>query len=158
MATEESSFQMLDDDRREIVAKALFEAFEEDFGRRGVSRESAKSFFEQNFRAHNELLTIWEGGELAATAAYVRTDKFYISNVYVSPGVRGRGFARMAVAAAEKALAENHDPKTASLWCEKDLVAMYEKLGYAKKVSNFQVSRDKFVEIMERPLAVHSTA
>ena len=151
MATEES-FQSLDDERRGIVADALFEAFEEDFARRGVSRESAASFFEQNFRAHNELLTLWEGDALAATAAYVRGDKFYVSNVYVSPAFRGRGFARRAVAAAEEALAAAHDPKTVLLWCEKDLVAMYEKLGYEKKESNHRIARERFVDIMQKHL------
>jgi predicted GNAT family acetyltransferase len=152
MATE-ASFQTLDDGRKEIVAAALHGAFAKDFARRGVSEGSAKSFLEQNFRAHNDLLTIWDGGELVATAAYVRADRFYVSNVYVPPGARGRGWARKAVAAAEKALAEAHGPGTACLWCEKGLVEMYEKLGYAKKTSNFQVSRDEFVEIMEKDIS-----
>lgn len=144
------SFQALDDERRGIVADALHAAFEEDFGRRGVSRESAASFFEQNFRAHNDLVTLWDGDALVATAAYVRGDKFYVSNVFVSPAFRGRGFARRAVAAAEAALVAAHDPRSVLLWCDKALVPMYEKLGYEKRETNHQIARERFVEIMEK--------
>lgn len=156
MAIEVLPFRTLDDDRKEVVADALHDAFESDFSRRGVSKESAKSFMEQNFRAHNELLTVWDGGALAATAGYVRADKFYISNVYVAPEARGRGWARTAVAAAEDALAENHGARHAHLWCDKELSGMYEKLGYAMKTTNFQIGREKFVDVMEKRLAPKS--
>ena len=156
MATGAIPFTELSDDRKEIVADALHEAFESDFSRRGVSKESAKSFLEQNFRAHNLLITVWEDGALVATAGYVRADKFYISNVYVAPESRGKGLARTAVTAAEDALVENHGARHAHLWCDRELSGMYEKLGYALKTANFQIGREKFVDVMEKRLAPES--
>lgn len=149
---EEVSFQELPDAKRDEVATALFAAFEDDFRRRGVSEEGACSFLDQTFQAHHELLTFWDGGLLVSTAAYMRSDKCYVCNVWTAPTRRGQGWARRAVRAAERALAERHGPRHVYLWCDKELVGMYAALGYRTKTSGFQVGRDKFVEVMAKKL------
>jgi ribosomal protein S18 acetylase RimI-like enzyme len=146
------SFQALPGAKRAEVAQALFGAFEDDFRRRGVSEGGACAFLDQNFRAHNDLLTFWDGDRLASTAAYTFSDKCYVCNVWTAPELRGRGWARRAVHAAERALAERHAPRHVYLWCEKDLVGLYAALGYRTKTSGFQVGRDKFVEVMAKKL------
>lgn len=144
---------LADEARRERVADALREAFGRDFERQGVAGDRVAFFLAQNFQAHNALLTLWEGDDLLATAAYVKSgDDLFLCNVLALPAHRGRGHARRMVREAERAAAAAHGSRAPlRLWCSKPLVPFYEALGYAW-TQRSRIARDEFVEVMAKRL------
>ena len=142
----------LSTEERELVAAALWDAFGGDFERQGVSEDRVAYFLSQNFRAHNALLTAWEGGVPVGAAGYVLmgTDVFVV-NVWTAPDRRREGIARAMVIAAETAAGEKHDLRAIKLWCDKDLIDVYTRMGY-EWVEQSRVARDTFVEILRKKL------
>lgn len=151
---EPENFNNLSESEQEIVATELWKDFGEDFMSQGVSEERAAYYMRQTYQVHNALLTAWttdaDGtrGILLATAGYVKLgEDVFVVNVWTNPERRGEGLAREIVAIAANAGAARHKKSHIKLWCEKELVPMYEKMGY-RHLEQHRVSREKFVEIM----------
>ena len=145
-------FQHLPEIAQVVVGKHLFAEFGEEFRKQGVAKDRVTDFLRQNFQQHNCMVTLWgNAGEFLACASAVRiVDDYFVSNVMVVKQHRGKKLSHVVIEAAE-AFCKRMRKRHVSLWCDKELVPLYRRIGYVW-VESRRMGRDTTVEVLRKSL------